>query len=53
LEISPKGQLFIADITNPSGNCSNFGPTYYGCDLAVVSAKKTQIGWDATLSIKL
>ena len=53
LEVSPKGQLFIADITNPSGNCSKFGPTYYGCDSATFSGKKTQIGWDAKLSIGL
>ena len=53
LEISPRSQLFFADITNPTGFCSKLGTQYMDCDLAQYSSKLTAKGWQATLKIRL
>jgi hypothetical protein len=50
-EVSPKGQLFFADITNPSLACSNLGTTYYPCSSATYQSNLTAKGWDAYLKI--
>ena len=38
-EVSPKGQLFFADITNTYGNCSEFSGRPYPCDPIIYSAR--------------
>lgn len=53
LEVSPRAQLFFADITNPNGTCSQLGTDYYPCNAATYSASKTAVGWDAEVKIQL
>lgn len=53
IEVSPRGQLFIADIHNPNGYCYNLGTTYYACGFAQYGAKITDEGSEAWLIIGL
>lgn len=51
--MSPKGELFFANIKNPNLNCSNFGTEYQQCTAVQYGAKLTTQGWDAWLKLDL
>ena len=54
LEVSPKGVLFFADITNPNLTCSNLKTLYFSCSfVADYGSKNTENGWHAWLQISL
>jgi hypothetical protein len=51
-EVSPQGQLFFADISNPNLTCSNLGTIYYPCTSATYTGKITDKGWEGYLKIR-
>lgn len=52
-EVSPKGELFFADIHNAALNCSKLGTQYKDCSLVQYDGKITAQGWDAWLKLDL
>lgn len=52
-EVSPRGELFFADINNPYLNCSKLNTNYMQCPLVKYGARLTELGWEAWLEVGL
>lgn len=53
IELSPKGELFFADIENPQLTCANLGTEYQDCNKLQYGTQITNAGWEGWLKLNL